>query len=547
MTELSKSEKEIYDLRREKVEKLKRTESFPTYYKNTSFISDIHANHQSLDNGEQTDISVAVRGRVLSIRSFGKLTFIDVKDSTGKIQLLASKDDLDEKLEEHIELMDVGDIVGTSGSIMKTKKGELSLKISNLIVLSKSLRTLPEKWHGLKDKETRFRQRYLDLIVNDDAKKTIDTRFKVLKLIREFMVSDGFIEVETPTLQPKAGGAIAKPFVTHHNAMSIDMFLRIAPELYLKRLVVGGFEKVFEIARVFRNEGLSTRHNPEFTMLELYEAYADWDDIMELAENLIEFLAVELTGSSTVSYDGKEIDLSTPWRRASMIDLIREQTGNEVSLETPINELRQLCSQHDIEIHSAYGPGKLILELYEKTVEPNIWNPCFVTEYPKEVSPLSRDHRSKPGFTERFEGIVAGREILNGFSELVDSEEQMERFEDQVEKSKSGDEEAMGIDIDYVRALEFGLPPTGGIGIGIDRLVMMLADVQTIRSVFEDRCLPLHSSASSDISIILSWGAAKTTTSTLSPNAVKGFLKLCVASLVTFFIPSPRPSTSPIL
>ncbi len=228
MTELSKSEKEIYDLRRKKVEKLKRTESFPTYFKNTSFISDIHANHQSIDNGEQTDISVAVRGRVLSIRSFGKLTFIDVKDSTGKIQLLASKDDLDEKLEEHIELMDVGDIVGTSGSIMKTKKGELSLKISNLIVLSKSLRTLPEKWHGLKDKETRFRQRYLDLIVNDDAKKTIDTRFKVLKLIREFMVSDGFIEVETPTLQPKAGGAIAKPFVTHHNAMSIDMFLRIA-------------------------------------------------------------------------------------------------------------------------------------------------------------------------------------------------------------------------------------------------------------------------------------------------------------------------------
>ena len=270
MTELSKSEKEIYDLRREKVEKLKGTESFPTYYKNASFISDIHVNHQNLDNGEQTDISVAVRGRVLSIRSFGKLTFIDVKDSTGKIQLLASKDDLDEKLEEYIELMDVGDIVGTSGSIMKTKKGELSLKISNLIVLSKSLRTLPEKWHGLKDKETRFRQRYLDLIVNDDAKKTIDTRFKVLKLIREFMVSDGFIEVETPTLQPKAGGAIAKPFVTHHNAMSIDMFLRIAPELYLKRLIIGGYEKVFEVGKVFRNEGIDQTHSPEFTMMESY-------------------------------------------------------------------------------------------------------------------------------------------------------------------------------------------------------------------------------------------------------------------------------------
>ena len=290
MTELSKSEKEIYDLRREKVKKLKGTESFPTYYKNASFISDIHVNHQNLDNGEQTDISVAVRGRVLSIRSFGKLTFIDVKDSTGKIQLLASKDDLDEKLEEHLELMDVGDIVGTSGSIMKTKKGELSLKISNLIVLSKSLRTLPEKWHGLKDKETRFRQRYLDFIVNDDAKKTIDTRFKVLKLLREFMVSDGFIEVETPTLQPKAGGAIAKPFVTHHNAMSIDMFLRIAPELYLKRLIIGGYEKVFEVGKVFRNEGIDQTHSPEFTMMESYEAYTDVNGVMDMVEKMCEYI-----------------------------------------------------------------------------------------------------------------------------------------------------------------------------------------------------------------------------------------------------------------
>ena len=275
MTELSKSEKEIYDLRREKVKKLidKGIESFPTHFKNASFINDIHEEHQSLSNGEQTNISVVVRGRVLSIRSFGKLTFIDVKDSTGKIQLLASKDDLDEMLEENIELLDVGDIVGSSGIIMKTKKGELSIKISNLTMLSKSFRTLPEKWHGLKDKETRFRQRYLDLIVNDEAKKTIDTRFKVLKLLREFMDSDGFVEVETPTLQPKAGGAIAKPFVTHHNAMSIDMFLRIAPELYLKRLIIGGYEKVFEVGKVFRNEGIDQTHSPEFTMMESYEAY----------------------------------------------------------------------------------------------------------------------------------------------------------------------------------------------------------------------------------------------------------------------------------
>ena len=330
MTELSKSEKEIYDLRREKVEKLKRTESFPTYYKNTSFISDIHANHQSLDNGEQTDISVAVRGRVLSIRSFGKLTFIDVKDTTGKIQLLASKDDLDEELEEHIELMDVGDIVGTSGSIMKTKKGELSLKISNLIVLSKSLRTLPEKWHGLKDKETRFRQRYLDLIVNDDAKKTIDTRFKVLKLIREFMVSDGFIEVETPTLQPKAGGAIAKPFVTHHNAMSIDMFLRIAPELYLKRLIIGGYEKVFEVGKVFRNEGIDQTHSPEFTMMESYEAYTDVNGVMDMVEKMCEYILSQLNHDLKIEFTEKEADFSFPWKRISMFDLVSEHFDIEI-------------------------------------------------------------------------------------------------------------------------------------------------------------------------------------------------------------------------
>ena len=353
MTELSKSEKEIYDLRREKVEKLKRTESFPTYYKNTSFIIDIHANHQSLDNGEQTDISVAVRGRVLSIRSFGKLTFIDVKDSTGKIQLLASKDDLDEKLEEHIELMDVGDIVGTSGSIMKTKKGELSLKISNLIVLSKSLRTLPEKWHGLKDKETRFRQRYLDFIVNDDAKKTIDTRFKVLKLIREFMVNDGFVEVETPTLQPKAGGAIAKPFVTHHNAMSIDMFLRIAPELYLKRLVIGGYEKVFEVGKVFRNEGIDQTHSPEFTMMESYEAYTDVNGVMDMVEKMCEYILSQLNHDLKIEFIEKEADFSFPWKRISMFDLVSDHFDVEIKHDSDLKQIKEeLLTKHKIENES---------------------------------------------------------------------------------------------------------------------------------------------------------------------------------------------------
>ena len=453
----------------------------PYKYEKTESVEEIISQYSHLPDGTGSGDEVSVAGRIMQRRDQGKVVFGNLQDSSGRIQLFAPSKST--PAFESFAALNIGDWIGVKGEVMKTKRGELSVKVDKWEVLASTKRPFPDKWHGISDPDTRYRQRYVDMWVTEEAKKAFVLRSNLISMTRKWLENKDFMEVETPVFHPIPGGALAKPFITHHNALDMELYLRIAPELYLKRLVVGGFEKVFEIARVFRNEGLSTRHNPEFTMLELYEAYADWDDIMELAENLIEFLAVELTGSSTVSYDGKEIDLSTPWRRASMIDLIREQTGNEVSLETPINELRQLCSQYDIEIHSAYGPGKLILELYEKTVEPNIWNPCFVTEYPKEVSPLSRDHRSKPGFTERFEGIVAGREILNGFSELVDSEEQMERFEDQVEKSKSGDEEAMGIDIDYVRALEFGLPPTGGIGIGIDRLVMMLADVQTIRDV----------------------------------------------------------------
>ncbi len=483
MTELSKSEKEIYDLRREKVEKLKRTESFPTYYKNTSFINDIHANHQSLDNGEQTDISVAVRGRVLSIRSFGKLTFIDVNDSTGKIQLLASKDDLDEKLEEHIELMDVGDIVGTSGSIMKTKKGELSLKISNLIVLSKSLRTLPEKWHGLKDKETRFRQRYLDLIVNDDAKKTIDTRFKVLKLIREFMVSDGFIEVETPTLQPKAGGAIAKPFVTHHNAMSIDMFLRIAPELYLKRLIIGGYEKVFEVGKVFRNEGIDQTHSPEFTMMESYEAYTDVNGVMDMVEKMCEYILSQLNHDLKIEFTEKEADFSFPWKRISMFDLVSEHFDIEIKHNSDLKQIKEeFLTKHKIENESK-TIGMLVYDLFEKYIEDNILNPTFVTDYPKEVSPFARESKEKSGVTERFELFAFGSELANGFSELIDPVDQEARLKEQAQKKAEGDEEAHVEDRDYIEALEYGLPPTGGLGFGVDRFVMMLTNNESIREV----------------------------------------------------------------
>ena len=483
MTELSKSEKEIYDLRREKVEKLKGTESFPTYYKNASFISDIHANHQNLDSGEHTDISVAVRGRVLSIRSFGKLIFIDLKDSTGKIQLLASKDDLDEKLEDYIELIDVGDIVGTSGSIMKTKKGELSLKISNLIVLSKSLRTLPEKWHGLKDKETRFRQRYLDLIVNDDAKKTIDTRFKVLKLLREFMVSDGFVEVETPTLQPKAGGAIAKPFVTHHNAMSIDMFLRIAPELYLKRLIIGGYEKVFEVGKVFRNEGIDQTHSPEFTMMESYEAYTDVNGVMDMVEKMCEYILSHLNHDLKIEFIEKEADFSFPWKRISMFDLVSDYFDVEIKHNSDLKQIKEeLLTKHNVENESE-TTGMLVYDLFEKYIENNIVNPTFVTDYPIEVSPFARENKEQNGVTERFELFAFGSELANGFSELIDPVDQEARLKEQAQKKAQGDEEAHVEDQDYIEALEYGLPPTGGLGFGVDRFVMMLTNNESIREV----------------------------------------------------------------
>ena len=453
----------------------------PYKYERTETVEELISEYSAIPDGTGSGVQVSIAGRVMQRRDQGKVVFGNLQDSSGRIQLFAPSKSTPNF--EAFSALNIGDWIGVKGEVMKTKRGELSVKVEHWEILAETKRSFPDKWHGITDPDTRYRQRYVDMWVTEGAKEAFILRSKLISRTRKWLEEKEFIEVETPVFHPIPGGALAKPFITHHNALDADLYLRIAPELYLKRLVVGGFEKVFEIARVFRNEGISSRHNPEFTMLELYEAYADWNDIMELAENLIEYLAVQLTGSSTVSFDGKDIDLSAPWRRSSMIELILEQTGHAISLETPLDELRNLCKQYDIEVESSYGPGKLILELYEKTVEPNIWNPCFVTEYPKEVSPLSRDHREKDGLTERFEGIIAGREILNGFSELVDSEEQMERFKDQLEKGRSGDEEAMGVDADYIRALEFGLPPTGGIGIGIDRLVMMLADVQTIRDV----------------------------------------------------------------
>ena len=453
----------------------------PYNFRKTTTVQELIDAYSSLEDGTGSGTTVSIAGRMMLRRDQGKIAFGVLQDGTGRIQLFAPAK-ITPDFEKFVAL-NLGDWLGVTGEVMKTKRGELSVKVEEWIVLAATQNPFPDKWHGISDPDTRYRQRYVDLWVTEEARKTFILRSRLLSLTRKWLEDKSFMEVETPVFHPIPGGALAKPFKTHHNALDIELYLRIAPELYLKRLVVGGFEKVFEIARVFRNEGLSSRHNPEFTMLELYEAYADWEDIMKLSENLIEYLAIELTGSPVVSFDGKELNLSAPWKRIPMVELIKEHINEEVSLETPIENLQSLCNKLDIEFESEYGAGKLILEIYEKTVEPNLWDPCFVTEYPKEVSPLARDHREKPRFTERFEGIVAGREILNGFSELVDPEEQMDRFKEQIQKSESGDEEAMGLDSDYVRALEFGLPPTGGIGIGIDRLVMLLADVQTIRDV----------------------------------------------------------------
>lgn len=441
----------------------------------------IRRQYGQIDDGTETGKKLTIAGRLMLRRDQGKLAFGVLQDSTGRIQLFAPSK-VTPDFEGFVGL-NIGDWIGVSGEVMKTRKGELSVKVEEWTLLAEAKRSFPDKWHGMTDPDTRYRQRYVDLWVTEEARSTFQLRSRLVSLTRSWLEDREFMEVETPVFHPIPGGALARPFVTHHNALDMELYLRIAPELYLKRLVVGGFERVFEIARVFRNEGTSPRHNPEFTMLELYQAYADWTDIMELAENLLEHLAVELTGSSTVVYGGRDLDLSAPWRRATMLELISEHAGVDVSLDTPIDELRALCDKFGVEHKGSYGPGKLILEIYEKTTEPELWGPIFVTEYPKEVSPLAREHRDHPGMTERFEAILAGRELLNGFTELVDPVEQRARFEQQAAQKDAGDEEAMVVDEDYVRALEFGLPPTGGIGIGIDRLVMLLADVQTIREV----------------------------------------------------------------
>ena len=411
----------------------------------------------------------------------GKLAFGTLDDGSGRIQLFApskSTPDFDEFCD-----LNLGDWLGVTGVVMTTRRGELSVRVDSWVRLAEARRPFPDKWHGISDTDTRYRQRYVDLWVTPEAREAFKTRSRMISLTRSFLEDRGAMEVETPIFHPIPGGANARPFTTHHNALDLDLYLRIAPELYLKRLTVAGFERVFEIGRVFRNEGVSTRHNPEFTMLELYEAYADYEDIMRLVEELVEHLAIEITGSTVLAVGDRELDVAKPWRRATMTELIEESIGVALTLNTPIEELRAIASEHEIPIKDGYGPGKLILEIYEKTTESSLWGPVYVTDYPIEVSPLSREHRSNPGMTERFEAILAGRELCNGFSELVDPEQQRIRFEEQAAQNAGGDDEAMVVDEDYLRALEYGLPPTGGVGIGIDRLAMLLTGATSIRDV----------------------------------------------------------------
>ena len=435
--------------------------------------------YASLEAGAETDDEVSVAGRVMLVRPMGRLAFATLRDSSGEIQLFATQNETAGF--EDFSALSLGDWVGATGRVVRTRRRELSVLVRDWVLLAKARRSFGDKWRGVSDIETRLRRREVDLWVNERTRGVLALRSRLVSLLRRRLEGLGFVEVETPMLHPIPGGALAKPFVTHHNALDTDLYLRIAPELYLKRLVVGGCEKVFEIGRVFRNEGLSPRHNPEFTMLELYQAYADYRDLAEMVEDLVSGLSYELRGSTRLLYQGRELELTPPWRRATMAELIAEATGTPADVHTPVEELRRRLAAAGSEPLEAWGAGKLLLELYEKTTEPGLWGPVFVMDFPAEVSPLARRHRLDPDLVERFEPVVAGRELGNAFSELVDPDEQRARFDAQAAAHAAGDEEAMAIDEDFLRALEYGLPPTAGLGIGIDRLVMLFADLANIR------------------------------------------------------------------
>lgn len=482
------NDNQLIQQRREKLAQLreKQASAFPNDFNKTHYANVLHIEYDEYDKPwfEENPVAVNVAGRVMLKRVMGKASFITLSDTTGRIQLFVQKNNVGEEVYADFKTWDVGDIIGGEGLLFKTKTGELSVKVNRLQLLTKSLRPLPEKFHGLTDHEQRYRQRYIDLIMNEETRHAFLLRSMIVSYIRNYFAQRDFLEVETPMLQSIPGGATARPFITHHNALSMDMYLRIAPELYLKRLVVGGFERVFEINRNFRNEGLSTRHNPEFTMLEFYQAYATYLDLMDTTEELLKGIARDVVGKTVIEYQSEQYDFAQPFARMTVKESILH-FNPDLMLEQ-LNNMESACEIAEslgIKREDYWGLGKVQIEIFEKTVEHNLKQPTFITEYPAEVSPLARRNDHDPFVTDRFEFFIGGREIGNGFSELNDADDQAERFKKQVAEKAAGDDEAMHYDADYIRALEYGMPPTAGEGIGIDRLVMLFTNAPSIRDV----------------------------------------------------------------
>lgn len=471
---------EHMQVRREKLEALIKKGKNPWggRFDRTHYNQDVVSHFEELDGKE-----VVIAGRIMARRGHGKASFVDIHDRTGKMQLHAKADVLGDENYEDFTSLDLGDIIGVRGRVFRTKRGEISVEVLEYKLLTKSLRPLPDKWHGLKDVDMRYRQRYVDLIVNEEVKDTFFKRTKIIRAIRKYLDDLGFIEVETPVMHPLAGGASARPFVTYHNALDMTLYLRIALELHLKRLLVGGFEKVYEMSKVFRNEGISTRHNPEFTMIEIYEAYSDMEGMMKLTEDLFAYVAKEVLGTTKITYQGQEIDLTPPWRRLSMIDAIKEYAGVDLSGQMSDEEALALAKEHHIEVEASWSYGHVVNAFFEKYCEDKLIQPTLIYGHPVEISPLAKKDEKDPRFTQRFEVFIVQREHGNAFSELNDPIDQKERFMQQLKEREAGNEEAHVMDEDFITALEYGMPPAGGLGIGVDRMVMLLTDQPSIRDV----------------------------------------------------------------
>ncbi len=472
---------QLMKIRREKLEELQANGQDPfeiTKYNRTHVSQEIRDNYDAL---EQKDVTIA--GRIIAKRIMGKASFCTIQDSTGKMQTYVSINDLGEESYKLFKTYDIGDIIGITGFVFKTRTEEISVHAKEVTLLTKSLRPLPEKFHGLKDMDLRYRQRYVDLIVNPEVKNTFELRSKIIKEVRKYLDNKGYLEVDTPILNTIAGGAAARPFITHHNTLDIDMYLRIANELYLKRLIVGGFDKVYEMGRMFRNEGMDIKHNPEFTNIELYSAFEDYNDMMDLTEDLVRTVAKNVLGTTDINYQGTDIDLTSKWKRISMIDAIKEATGIDFNIIESDEEATKVAKEAGLEVEGVMARGNVINLMFEEKVEDTLIQPTFIYDYPVEVSPLTKKKKSDPRLTERFEVFIGGREYGNAYSELNDPIDQYERFKRQAELRDAGDEEANMMDEDFINALEYGMPPTGGLGIGIDRLIMLLTDSASIRDV----------------------------------------------------------------